>query len=415
MSSMFSASRRKSSSSITVSANSSTRAGGLARAVTGIRPIRRGASHESAAMSSRKSCATRGRCTLTTTSSPVMRRAACTCAIEAAAIGISSKEREQLLERASEVDLDDGPDVLERLGRHPVAELLELGDHLVGKEPFAARDDLAELHVARAEVTEGFPQATGDPGTGLRPPVLEDEPARERAGDLGDGAGEAAERREPARRQQPRHLLAGAPTEAVDLPAPGDLVGIEDPRAAIAERAEFEVRREVRRFVRGGHVTSQVTGRYLGARDPARAAHAGRFRFARSSPRVRGLLLAAAAPRPGTLLGVERRRHRVLICGRCRRRIHADEIGSTNGIGDRAPGTRHELVRAGGARALGVVHGVVATTLPLSHAREEVTVTCEVLPPRGRSRVTLADDGGSSLSTLPRRRPRRGRHLISRA
>ncbi len=92
MSSMFSASRRKSSSSITVSANSSTSAGGLASAVTGMRPISRGASHESAAMSSRKSCATRGRCTLTTTSSPVMSRAACTCAIDAAAIGSSSKE-----------------------------------------------------------------------------------------------------------------------------------------------------------------------------------------------------------------------------------------------------------------------------------------------------------------------------------
>ncbi len=90
MSSMFWASRRKSSSSITVSANRSTRAGGFANAATGIRPTSRGASHESAAMSSRKSCATRGRCTFTTTSSPVCRRAACTWAIEAAAIGVSS-------------------------------------------------------------------------------------------------------------------------------------------------------------------------------------------------------------------------------------------------------------------------------------------------------------------------------------
>ncbi len=41
----------------------------------------------SAAMSSRKSCATCGRCTFTTTSSPVRRRAACTWAIDAAASG----------------------------------------------------------------------------------------------------------------------------------------------------------------------------------------------------------------------------------------------------------------------------------------------------------------------------------------
>ena len=46
MSSMFSASSRKSSSSTIVSANSSTSAGGFASAATGMRPIRRGASHD---------------------------------------------------------------------------------------------------------------------------------------------------------------------------------------------------------------------------------------------------------------------------------------------------------------------------------------------------------------------------------
>ena len=75
---------------MTVSANSSTSAGGLASAVTGMRPMSRGASHDRAAMSSRNSWATRGRCTLTTTSSPVRRRAAWTWAIDAAAIGVSS-------------------------------------------------------------------------------------------------------------------------------------------------------------------------------------------------------------------------------------------------------------------------------------------------------------------------------------
>ena len=62
---------------------------------------------------------------------------------------------EQLLERAAEVDLDDGPHVGERLGRHLVAQELELGDQLVGEEALAPGDDLAELHVARAEPLEG--------------------------------------------------------------------------------------------------------------------------------------------------------------------------------------------------------------------------------------------------------------------
>ena len=64
------------------------------------------------------------------------------------------ERREELLERAAEVDLDDGAHVGERLGRHLVAEQLELGDQLVGEQALAAGDDLAELHVARAEALE---------------------------------------------------------------------------------------------------------------------------------------------------------------------------------------------------------------------------------------------------------------------
>ena len=90
MSSMFCASRQKSSSSTIVSAKSSTSAGGLASAATGMRPISRGANHDIARMSSRTRRATCGRCTFTTTSSPVRRRAACTWAIDAAASGVRS-------------------------------------------------------------------------------------------------------------------------------------------------------------------------------------------------------------------------------------------------------------------------------------------------------------------------------------
>ncbi len=90
-SSMFCASSRKSSSSAIVSAKSSTSAGGFASAATGIRPTRYGAIHAIAATSWRTSVATCGRCTLTTTSSPLRSVAACTCAIDADASGVASK------------------------------------------------------------------------------------------------------------------------------------------------------------------------------------------------------------------------------------------------------------------------------------------------------------------------------------
>ena len=91
ISSMLSASSRKSSSSTIVSAKSSTRAGGLASVATGMRPMRWGASQLMAAMSRVTRRLTCGRWTFTTTSSPLRSRAACTWAIEAAAIGAVPK------------------------------------------------------------------------------------------------------------------------------------------------------------------------------------------------------------------------------------------------------------------------------------------------------------------------------------
>ena len=91
-SSMFSASRRKSSSSTIVSAKSSTSAGGFASAATGIRPTIRGPNQASARRSSRTRRATSGRCTFTTTVSPVSSVAAWTCAMDAAARGSRSKD-----------------------------------------------------------------------------------------------------------------------------------------------------------------------------------------------------------------------------------------------------------------------------------------------------------------------------------
>ena len=64
--------------------------------------------------------------------------AACTWAIDAAASGVRSNDCEHVVERAAEVELDDPPHVVERLGRHLVAQQLELGDQLLGEQPFAA-------------------------------------------------------------------------------------------------------------------------------------------------------------------------------------------------------------------------------------------------------------------------------------
>ena len=182
MSSMFCASRQKSSSSTIVSANSSTSAGGLASAATGMRPMSRGASHDIARMSSRTRRATCGRCTFTTTSSPVRRRAACTCAIDAAAIGDAVEALEHVVERAAEVELHDPAHDVERLGRHAVAEQLELGDELGREEPLAAGDDLAELDVGGAERAERVAQPPGQaPPPGLAAAPLVDRGTSRRA------------------------------------------------------------------------------------------------------------------------------------------------------------------------------------------------------------------------------------------
>jgi hypothetical protein len=93
MSSMFSASSRKSSSSVMVWAKSSTSAGGLASAAIGMRPTSLGASQAITRRSSRTRRATVGRWTFTTTGSPVRRVAAWTWAIDAAASGVRSTQR----------------------------------------------------------------------------------------------------------------------------------------------------------------------------------------------------------------------------------------------------------------------------------------------------------------------------------
>jgi len=72
--------------------------------------------------------------------------------------GFPVETGEDLLERATEVRLDDGPDRRERLGRDLVAELLELRHQLVGEQALERRDDLTELDVRGAEPLERLPQ-----------------------------------------------------------------------------------------------------------------------------------------------------------------------------------------------------------------------------------------------------------------
>ena len=228
---MFSASSRKSSSSTICSANSSTRAGGLASAAIGMRPTRNGPSHDSARRSARTSCATRGRWTLTTTSSPVRSRAACTWAIDAAAMGSSANSEKIVSSGRPKLGLDHGPHLGEPLGRHLVAQLLELVDQLVGEEALERGDDLAELHVGGAEPLELPAQAARDARTRRRGPPLLHVPRPDGRADGHEHPAEAADRRDPAVGEQPRHLGPGAGPDPVEAPLPDQPLGVDDPRA----------------------------------------------------------------------------------------------------------------------------------------------------------------------------------------
>ena len=68
---------------------------------------------------------------------------------------------EHVVERAAEIELHDPAHDVERLGRHAVAEQLELGDELRREEALAAGDDLAELDVGGPERGERVPEPAG--------------------------------------------------------------------------------------------------------------------------------------------------------------------------------------------------------------------------------------------------------------
>ena len=130
----------------------------------GCGPTSRGASHDRAAMSSRKQLGDPG---------PLHLDHDLLTGAQAGGVDLGDRRRrdrglveplEELLERAAEVDLDHRAHVGEGLGRHLVAQELELGDQLVGEQALATGDDLAELHVARAQPLERGAQPPGDAG-----------------------------------------------------------------------------------------------------------------------------------------------------------------------------------------------------------------------------------------------------------
>ena len=212
--------------------------------------------------------------------------------------------REHVVERASEVELDDPAHRVERLGRHPVAQQLELGDELLGEEALAAAHDLSELDVRRAEMTERHPQPprqiaprrTAGPCAARPPPRgrARSRPDRTR----GPGARAAAGAPSPSsaapgsrpgarsRSTSPRHVIA---------------VGVDDPRPVIGERTD----REIRRDGVGHPETIEAPGTVVFPAPRNLTTCELRLRHAR----------AASAPRRRTGMVVEEQRELILVGG----------------------------------------------------------------------------------------------------
>ena len=159
---MFAASSRKSSSSTIVSANSSTSAGGLARAAIGIRPTRCGAIHDMTRRSLRTRDVTCGRWTLTTTCSPVRKPGGVDLGDRRGCQRRAVEPLERRADRPAELLLDHLLDHRPRLGLHLVAAELELVDELGGEETLTRGDDLPELDVRRSEPLGREAQALRD-------------------------------------------------------------------------------------------------------------------------------------------------------------------------------------------------------------------------------------------------------------
>ena len=154
-SSMFSASRRKSSSSAMVSAKSSTRAGGLASAVTGIRPTSSGASQLIAVEVLTNE---RGDARALDLDDYRFARAKC----GGVNLGDRCGRKWDRVECAEHLEPEAGRGPASTIRRTAAKvsggtwslQRLELGDELGGEDPLARREDLAELDEGRTEILE---------------------------------------------------------------------------------------------------------------------------------------------------------------------------------------------------------------------------------------------------------------------
>ena len=246
-SSMLAASMRKSSSSTIVSANNSTRAGGLANEAMGIRPTRCGATQ---AMARRSSWTRRDDVGSLHLDDDLLTGA------QSGHVDLGDRRggnrrlgelREHVLERNAEVVLDGTSHVGERLGWNLVAAALELVDQLGREEALTGGDDLTELDERRTERFSGEAQASrqvGDTGRAGSSATAAPPHPREHGGRQPPGDGEAASPgRQPGRCRQRRHPAVGGVAHPACVAQPRDRLAVEHPRGRLGESSPREIRR----------------------------------------------------------------------------------------------------------------------------------------------------------------------------
>src|SRR5262249_3171935 len=158
---------------------------------------------------------------------------------------------EGALERRTEIFLDDPPDEPEGLRRDLVAAPLELVDQLGREEALARRHDLAELDVRGAQPLEGATQPARQAGARRRTAraTFVELPAGERGPEERRGLREPAQRRQETTAHQLGHLRLGAGPSRLGAGTPHQMLGIDGPRATLAEGAEREIGRGARRHL----------------------------------------------------------------------------------------------------------------------------------------------------------------------
>ena len=134
-----------------VSANSSTRAGGLASAATGMRPMRNGASQAMTRRSLRTRTRHRGPLDLDHDRGAVEQGGRVHLGDGGGGQAPVVDAGEDVVEGPTQVLLDHPADLVPGLGRHLVPQLAELGHQLGGEDALARGDDLAQLDVGGAQ------------------------------------------------------------------------------------------------------------------------------------------------------------------------------------------------------------------------------------------------------------------------